>query len=135
MIFTCSRFRQAFPVVPACGRSSNLPAPPTQPALLMRRIGTLDDSVQAQKFCDYLVTKEIDATWDDQNEGCDIWIREESAVETARQELAEFRQDSSAAKYQVGDKVRKIREQRVADNARRQKNMKKFSGSRTPGRG
>ncbi|MEM9646591.1 MAG: rhomboid family intramembrane serine protease [Planctomycetota bacterium] len=98
----------------------------------MRRIGTLEDPSQAKNFCDYLLTRQIDASWDEDPGQHDIWIREESDVEPARKELAIFRENPSDSRYSVGDEVQRIREARVAENSRRLKNLKKFQGSKLP---
>ena len=112
----------------------------------MRRIGNLTDQAIAQRFCDYLTTLSIDATADERVEDAsdgevpktwDIWIREESDVERARAELAEFEADPGDSRYQASAEAARIRQQRAADNARRMKNVvkrQKWSDSGASGR-
>lgn len=102
----------------------------------MRRIGSLPDSATAQKFCDYLLTKHIDATFDgDESAETDIWIRDETAVADAKTELEAFVSDSGSAKYDVGNQVKKIRDEKIAEQQRRMRNFRKFESSGMPGRG
>jgi GlpG protein len=90
----------------------------------MRRIGTLQDSTQARHFCDYLVTLSIDAAVDSDGEGqdaCwDIWIRDEKDVERARQAFTQFKESPKDSKFQVGAEASRIRDERVADQQRRE---------------
>ena len=91
----------------------------------MRRIGTLSDQSQAQRFCDYLMTQSILASVDEDKGGdqvtWDIWIRDEQHVANAKEQLEQFRQSPDNSKYQVKDEADRIRDQRVADNQRRKK--------------
>lgn len=95
----------------------------------MRRIGTLTDGSLAQQFCDYLVTLSIDATADPEGDQGDtqwnIWIRDEQDVEKARQELADFSQSPESQRYQVSDKVARIRDDRIAEQKRRTEQHRK----------
>ena len=108
----------------------------------MRRIGTLSDPSQAKRFADYLVTQSIECLVETQHaersgadqplgnnartEGeaateCDIWIREESDVERAREEFAQFMQSPEDAKYDVQGAAEKIRNERVSEEKRKLK--------------
>lgn len=99
----------------------------------MRRIGNLPDASLAERFCDYLVTQSIRASWEpaDAGEegGCDIWIRDETDLERAREELREFEQSPRDAKYDVKEKASRLRQQRAAENARRLKNQRNVGKS------
>ncbi|QDV61614.1 rhomboid family intramembrane serine protease [Crateriforma conspicua] len=90
----------------------------------MRKIGTLSQPRDARRFCDYLLTRQIDATWEQESDGCDVWIRDESDVEAARTELGTFRQDPGAPRYDVGDQVKKIRSEQAKQQQRMQKNIR-----------
>lgn len=101
----------------------------------MRRIGNFPDATLAERFCDYLVTVSIDATFDHAEEAkWDIWVRDESQVDQARSELTEFAASPDAAKYSVKAEALRVRNERVAENQRRMKNRqsmsKKFSSAR-----
>lgn len=89
----------------------------------MRRIGTHQDGSVARRFCDYLLTLDIDATVDNDDGGpdseWDIWIRDEENVERARSEWIQFQQDPEAPHYEVKQQAAAIRDQRVADQLRR----------------
>ena len=103
----------------------------------MRRIGTLQNSTQARQFCDYLVTLSIEATADPEGEGggdganqaWDIWIRDEKDVERSRQELAEFQQSPENARYQVKAEVTRIRDERIAEQQRREAQQREIKRS------
>ena len=100
----------------------------------MRRIGQLPDATLAERFTDYLVTQSIEASWEQGDDGCDIWIRDESTVDRARTELAEFRQDPDADRYDAKSEAARIRKQRAEENRRRmkfQRNAGKAMASRS----
>ena len=89
----------------------------------MRRIGTLEDGSEARKFCDYLLTLDIDAAVDG-GDGqpaapWEIWIRNEEDVDRARIEWSKFQQAPNSPQYNVETKVAKIRDQKVDDQRRR----------------
>jgi len=93
----------------------------------MRRIGTLTDSSLARRFCDYLVTLSIDATTDSDSEpGNDqpgaiwnIWIRNETDVDKAKQEFVAFAESPDSDRYQVEEEVSRIRNDRISEHQRR----------------
>lgn len=89
----------------------------------MRRIGTSQDGSAARRFCDYLLTLDIDATTDANDvpagSDWDIWIRNEEDVEQARAEWAEFQRAPEAARYQVDKQLAKIRDKRVTEHRAR----------------
>jgi GlpG protein len=126
---------------PVCGRIS-----PLNEISFMRRIGTLTDPDQAKRFADYLFTQsiecsvdigqgdspetdEIPVAKDDQKKevACVLWIREESHVEQAKQELKAFRASPDAEKYQVGGQVEQIRKQQVAEEKRKKRLQQKMN--------
>mgnify|MGYP001026428099 CR=1 FL=1 len=83
----------------------------------MRRIGTLEDGSLARRFCDYLLTLDIDAAADKDQAGVsgkwDIWIRNEEEVERARSEWAQFQQSPDAPHYDVAEEAARVRDRRV----------------------
>jgi GlpG protein len=66
----------------------------------MRRIGTLTDRQQAQRFGDFLLTKQIASQIDPAGEEWAIWVHEEDQLEAARNELQLFRVDPDAERFQ-----------------------------------
>lgn len=112
----------------------------------MRRIGTLTDPEQARRFADYLCTLSIQCNVDideaasstvpeNPNSGaspaaeirCDLWIRDESDVDRARQELQAFQAAPDDDKFQVGGEAERIRKQRIADEKRKKKLQQKVN--------
>ncbi|MEM9588327.1 MAG: rhomboid family intramembrane serine protease [Planctomycetota bacterium] len=101
----------------------------------MRRIGKLDTSADAARFCDYLITQSIEAKFEEDGEGVDVWIRDEATVDRARQELAEFQANTADGRYDVSEQANKIRLEKVRENQRRLSHQKDIGKSfRTPGR-
>ncbi|TWT80078.1 Rhomboid protease GlpG [Planctomycetes bacterium CA13] len=92
----------------------------------MRRIGTLDNEASARRFCDYLVTESIDADTGagDDDSQWDIWIREETDVQRAREEFSQFRQSPTDQRYDVKERADKLRNERAAEIHRRSKQQK-----------
>lgn len=110
----------------------------------MRRIGTLNDPKLAERFCDYLLTRSIDCSYDCRDQDgdrhdqdgktggnqsassrpCDIWIRDESDVETAREEFQRFQASPDAETYDVPDQAARIRREEAARIARKKKNQR-----------
>jgi GlpG protein len=91
----------------------------------MRRIGTLDNSELAQRFCDYLVTQSIasmcDPDSDDADSGWNIWVRDERQIDQAKKELADFLSDPDGSRYQVKREATQIRQEQIAAELARQK--------------
>jgi GlpG protein len=101
----------------------------------MRRIGNLPDRTQAQRFCDYLMTLAIESSAEqnssEQGSAWDIWIRDETDVQRARDEFAVFVAAPDDQKYQVAEQASRIREERVADHQRRLKNQTDYGKKMT----
>ena len=106
----------------------------------MRRIGTLENIEQAKRFSDYLLTQSIecrvdvddvhgDADGDGKATGkggvaavsCDLWVRDERAVQRAKQELQSFVVSPDDPKYDVGGKAHQIRKQTAEEHKRKKK--------------
>ncbi len=93
----------------------------------MRRIGTLTDGSLARRFCDYLVTLSIDATTDSDSEpgndqpgaSWNIWIRDETDVDKAKQEFVAFAESPDSDRYQVEEEVSRIRNDRISKHQQR----------------
>ena len=83
----------------------------------MRRIGTSEDGSLAHRFCDYLLTLDIDAAVDVERGGAsdkwDIWIRNEDEVERARSEWTQFQAAPDAPRYDLAEEAARVRERRV----------------------
>lgn len=91
----------------------------------MRRIGNLSHEAQARQFCDYLVTISIDAIVEadfDESDpkpsdaGWNIWVRDESRVQEAKQAFEAFQSNPEDSRYQVTNEADRIREQRVDEH-------------------
>lgn len=104
----------------------------------MRRIGFIEGSQQAERFCDYLVSRGIHASPEPDPEDSDryaVWVRDEHLVSDAREELALFHAEPGNEKYNAASKAKVIRAKEAAENRRRLKNIKKLSASRSTTRG
>ena len=119
----------------------------------MRRIGTLTDPDQAQRFTDYLVTLAIDCKIDreivasDAPEAsdapreekeqrlCHIWVRDETQVDRAKQEIAAFLEAPDDPKYRVSSDAEKIRKEKREQEKRKLSLQKKVKHSSSPGMG
>ncbi|KAA5543755.1 rhomboid family intramembrane serine protease [Roseiconus nitratireducens] len=93
----------------------------------MRRIGTLNDPSLAKRFSDYLTTRSIECTTDIESHPedngtvrheCNLWIRDEAQVDSARTELEAFLQSPDDAKYQVGSDADRIRREKHEEEKR-----------------
>ncbi len=70
----------------------------------MRKIGQIASEVDANRFRNYLHSREIQIQIDASADNFEIWVLEEDQLDIARQELAEFLANSSAEKYTVAQK-------------------------------
>ncbi len=103
----------------------------------MRRIGTLTDPDQARRFADFLFTLSIECNVDIEEapaadgaaggKQCNLWIRDESHVERAKQELESFLQSPTDEKYRVGDEAERIRKQRQSEEKRKKRLQQKVN--------
>ncbi|QEG01156.1 Rhomboid protease GlpG [Stieleria maiorica] len=103
----------------------------------MRRIGTLTDPDLARRFADFLFTLSIECNVDiedaPQSDGavaattCNLWIRDESHVPRAKQELEAFLQSPTDEKYRVGEEADRIRKQRQSDEKRKKRLQQKVN--------
>lgn len=65
----------------------------------MRQIGTLPEQPLAERFRDWLQTRDIEARIEPESGDWAIWVVEEDMLETARDELANFERDPEAERY------------------------------------
>lgn len=98
----------------------------------MRRIGFLDNPADANRFCEFLVTRQIRATAEPETEDGErqaIWVKEESRVDEARGLLTAFQADPRAARYDVAQEAREILRREQTEQAQRLSRLKKFNPS------
>ncbi|WP_286177542.1 rhomboid family intramembrane serine protease [Stieleria mannarensis] len=103
----------------------------------MRRIGTLTDPDLARRFADFLFTLSIECNVDIEDapgpdgvaaaKTCNLWIRDESHVPRAKQELEAFLQAPTDEKYRVGEEAERIRKQRQSDEKRKKRLQQKVN--------
>lgn len=93
----------------------------------MRKIGVLPQG-QAQVLVDYLLTREIGAELRDAaGDEVSVWIIHERDLETARQALAEFREDPQAAHFEearVEAQKRRVEARRAEQRLQKQMRAK-----------
>ncbi len=97
----------------------------------MRRIASFDDESSARRFADYLYTLSIETRLDgpeavgtepvgtelaEQHPApeWDLWIRDESRVDQARAEYADFVADPTASRFDVVGEAARLRDERIA---------------------
>ncbi len=85
----------------------------------MRRIGTLENKQNAERFTDFLLTEGIVANAQEESGAWAIWVRDEDHVERTRKELAPFLENPEEAKYAATKaKAAEIRRQEATRIAR-----------------
>ncbi|MEM9365560.1 MAG: rhomboid family intramembrane serine protease [Planctomycetota bacterium] len=85
----------------------------------MRRIGTLPEAAQAERFGDYLQTESIDYRMDDEDPPISVWIREERDVPRAKALFDAFAADPSNERYNVSESAKALRKQEEKDQRRK----------------
>src|SRR5690606_38732300 len=81
---------------------------------LMRRIGTLTDRQQAERFGDFLLTRQIAAQIDAAGDEWVVWVHEEDQLDETRRELDAFLAEPDAPRYQEADvEADRLRHDRV----------------------
>lgn len=92
----------------------------------MRKIGSLPNQQQANRFCDYLLTTQISATAEQEQHGNEtqfhIWVKDEDRLDEAVAALQKFRAAPDSREFDAGDQAKKIREEQVR-TARRHKKL------------
>ena len=66
----------------------------------MRRIGTLSDRQEAERFGDYLLTQKIKSQIDSAGTEWAIWVHDEDRLDEAKAKLASYRAEPNAERYQ-----------------------------------
>ncbi len=87
----------------------------------MRKIGTVETRVAAQRFCDFLVTQGIASSLDPADPARpdavqSLWIKEETKVVQAREMLTEFVKNPNDGRYAVDAAAAKLRAEQEALN-------------------
>lgn len=115
----------------------------------MRRIGFLENSQDASRFCDYLISQRIHAkaesSDDPANPAVSIWVKEEQKVAEAKRWLEQFQADPGDPRFDASKEAEAVLRAEAEENARRLKNIAKVShrsvgggvtggGGRAPGR-
>jgi len=96
----------------------------------MRRIGFIEDSLDATRFCDYLVSQRIHAKAekeDDTNPRYAIWVNEEQRVAEAREMFDQFLSNPKDTRFNASKQADAVRKAEQEENARRQKNITKVN--------
>ena len=92
----------------------------------MRLIGSLPSESDAHSLTAYLLTQSIECHVEaDGKEGFDVWVKDEDGFEQAKSELALFREDPKAEKYQKAvTEAKKIQEANAARQRQYKKNVR-----------
>ncbi len=95
----------------------------------MRRIGFIEGSSDAERFCDYLLSQQIRATAEPEGQGSQryaIWVQEEQRLQEARESLQLYLAEPNEGRFDASKKAKELRAQQAAENQRRLKNIKKL---------
>ncbi len=95
----------------------------------MRQVGTLPNEQQARRFVDYLITQEIEARADADDDGWAIWVMDEERVEQAAAEFKDFRAQPDDRRYaNVSGQAERVRQQRIEKQKAAAKNVVEMRG-------
>ena len=98
----------------------------------MRQIGSIDNGQLAERFVDYLKTKDISAQSDEEADRWIIWVRDENQLESAKSELADFQTNPEADIYQdAARRAAEIRSKEIKKRMEVKKNLHKVRGNWT----
>lgn len=100
----------------------------------MRRIGFIDGSSEAERFCDFLISQQIHARAEPDGEGAAryaIWVNEEQRVPEAREALQLYLAEPNNKRFEASKKAKEVRAQEAAENRRRLQNIKKVRHAST----
>lgn len=98
----------------------------------MRRIGFVEGSTDAERFCDYLVSQQIQAVAEPEDDGTSrqaIWVKDEQRVEEAREALQLYLADPREPRFEASKQAKAIRAQQAAENRRRMQNLRRMPRS------
>ncbi len=80
----------------------------------MRRIGTIANKEDAERFRDYLLTEDVQSQVDAAGDEWAIWVYDEDKIDSSRDELQHYLDDPRAEKYvQAVVKADRIRHEKV----------------------
>lgn len=98
----------------------------------MRQIGSIDNGQLAERFVDYLKTKDISAQSDEDDDRYIIWVRDENHLESAKSELAEFQANPEANIYrEAAKRAAEIRSEEIKKRMEVKKNFHQVRGNWT----
>ncbi|MFP6769233.1 MAG: rhomboid family intramembrane serine protease [Planctomycetaceae bacterium] len=95
----------------------------------MREIGTLPEQDQAERFRDWLTTRDMVCEVDCEDETWVIWIHDEDRLESAAAELRDFQADPRAERYLAAATA--ARQQRRAEQQRHTRSRPRSRPART----
>ncbi|WP_164103183.1 rhomboid family intramembrane serine protease [Candidatus Laterigemmans baculatus] len=99
----------------------------------MRRIGGNLTREQAERFGDYLLTRDIHVvTEPGADDSYEVWAKEEDQLGVAREELAQFRSDPEAARYRVDRQAKELRRRQEKEQREKLKLQQPFKPRRVP---
>ncbi len=92
----------------------------------MRFIGTISTEPDARRFCDYLLTQEIDAHAEEQtsDRAWQVWIEHDDDVDAGKIEFEQFRQSPADAKYNASSAAKKLRDAEQKQAMKRRANYR-----------
>jgi GlpG protein len=94
----------------------------------MRRIGFIDNPSDAERLCDFLLTREIRATPEPEGEGSPrmaIWVKDENRLAEARELYTAFLANPRDPRYDVGQQAKAILAREEATQAKRMAKIRK----------
>lgn len=99
----------------------------------MRRIGGDLTREQAERFGDYLFTRDIHVVTEMASDNSyEVWAKEEDQLQLAREELAQFRSDPEAARYRVDRKANDLRRRKEKEQREKLKLQQQFKPRAVP---
>lgn len=102
----------------------------------MRRIGGNLTREQAERFGDYLFTRDIHVVTEQATDNSyEVWAKEEDQLQLAREELAQFRREPDAARYRVDRQANELRRRKEKEQREKLKLQQQFQPRRVPGMG
>lgn len=95
----------------------------------MRKIGSLPQERDAQRFAAYLVTQGIDSHAEEDADSWAIWVRDESRLDEARHALEVFHENPADPRYKgAEEKAESIRREAARKRQEAQKNVVEMRG-------
>ncbi len=95
----------------------------------MRQVGFLPQERDAHRFLAFLITQNIEATCERENDSWVVWIHDEDSLPQARQLLEDYRLNPDDPRYQTAQRVANQRlQEALAKRQEAQKNVVEMSG-------